>query len=94
MPIDEYNFLYEYSFMTNSETTYKNISTKKLEKRVHELKNLCQELDPYSDISKHHISILEKYDVEIHNPFAITNKLLLLLEGSLEELERRKEQLQ
>jgi hypothetical protein len=57
-----------------------------LEAKISELKDLCQNLDPYSPLSEITKSKLIKYGVEeLDNPFAITNKLLLLLEDSISE---------
>jgi len=57
-----------------------------LEVKIAELKDLCQNLDPYSPLSEKAKSKLLGHGInEFDNPFTITNKLLLLLEDSISE---------
>ena len=65
---------------------------KSLEKTIQELSILCKDLDPYATISKEHIKLLKKHKItDTKNPFTITNKLLLMIEDSIEELETLKQ---
>ena len=60
---------------------------KVLSQNIDELNTLCRELDPYQEISKEMMEQLSKYGVFTEdNPFVITNKLVLILENSVEEL--------
>lgn len=77
---------------------------KKDSKRIEELKKLCDRIDPYKishkdfkdlqkfNISDKHYSTFDEACNEL-DPFLITNKLLLLLENSIEELEKKKKAL-
>jgi hypothetical protein len=66
------------------------IPLSRLQKRVQELRQICDQLDPYSPIPKRMQKKLAKYQInELNNPFEVTNRLLLLLEDSLEELQTR-----
>jgi len=60
---------------------------KKLEIKINELKQFCDHFDPYKEISATEMSFLEKYRIyPPYDPFIITNKLLMEMEDSLEEL--------
>lgn len=55
--------------------------------RIESLKELCNKLDPYKPISADLKNELAQFQItEYCDPFVITNKLLLLLEDSIEEL--------
>ncbi len=54
---------------------------------IKELNSLCSELDPYQPLSNEMKKSLSKYGVfDEDNPFVITNKLVFILENSVEEL--------
>lgn len=62
-----------------------------IEKDINELSEICRNLDPYLPIPDYQKKNLEKFNItEFYDPFAITNKLLLLLENSIEELNKTK----
>lgn len=63
-----------------------------LETQIQELSILCQTLDPYKKIPVRQKKVLKRYNViNLNDPFMITNKLLLLIEDSIEELETLKQ---
>ena len=65
-----------------------------LGQQAEELKFLCDHFDPFAPSPSPDIrSLLHKYvsEEERNDPFKITNKLILLLENTLEELQRREE---
>ena len=72
----------------------KPIHDKQVLRRIEELSNtiedlnwLCKELDPYQPLDKEMTDKLSSYGIfEIDNPFMITNKLVFILENSVEEL--------
>lgn len=67
------------------------LSKEKLEFNISELRAICDELDPYSPISEEMKARLSNlFITEYFDPFALTNKLLVLLEDSLEEMEKYK----
>jgi hypothetical protein len=52
---------------------------------LEELKDFCQNLDPYQEMDLKTKLRLQEYGVtDFSNPFEITNKLLLLLENNLQ----------
>lgn len=62
-----------------------------LQKQINELQKLCDELDPYSEICAEHKKVLNKYGIaDLNDPFSLTNRLILMLEDSIEELEKIK----
>jgi hypothetical protein len=57
-----------------------------LEKRILKLENICQDLNPYQEISNElKIRLSEFHILELSDPFKITNTLLMLLEDSIDE---------
>jgi hypothetical protein len=72
----------------------KPINDNQVLQRIEELSNtiedlnlLCKELDPYQPLDKETTDKLSTYGIfEIDNPFMITNKLVFMLENSVEEL--------
>lgn len=59
----------------------------KLKERIQNLKELCQNLDPYVEISQSVKEQLLSVGIESYdNPFNITNQLLMMTENSIEEL--------
>ena len=62
-----------------------------LEGRISELNQLCANLDPYATIDEEEIKVLKKFNIQNwQDPFKLTNQLVLLLEDSIEELHRLK----
>jgi hypothetical protein len=58
-----------------------------LEEKVAKLKVICDQLDPYQPIPQNLVEKLGELEiVDLYNPFHVTNKLLMLLEDSIEEL--------
>lgn len=57
-----------------------------LESRIQKLKSLCQDVDPYGQMSDKIIADLNEVGItETYDPFSITNQLLLMLEDSIQE---------
>ncbi|OFZ14683.1 MAG: hypothetical protein A2X86_18705 [Bdellovibrionales bacterium GWA2_49_15] len=55
------------------------------EKKIAELTQLAQTLDPYKGPTKQESKILKKYGItEFADPFLLTNQVLLLLENAIE----------
>lgn len=68
-----------------------NLSDKILEGQISTLKNLCLNFNPYNPIDDETKCVLESFKIEIcEDPFLMTNRLLALMENSIEEWERRK----
>lgn len=60
-----------------------------LEQRIQELRQLCQDIDPYSPLSDEEEKLLAKHHIySCFDPFVLTNKLILALEDALEEWHR------
>ena len=60
----------------------------KLENKIKELKQFCDRFDPYKELNSVDISFLKKYHIHPpYDPFMLTNKLLMELENTIEELE-------
>lgn len=75
----------------SSKSKNSNLSTseriQELSNVIEELNALCRDLDPYQPIDSETKELLKRYGVfEEDNPFVITNKLVLILENSVEEL--------
>jgi len=63
----------------------------KLENKIKDLKQFCDRIDPYKELNSVEISFLKKYHIyPPYDPFMLTNKLLLELENTIEELEELK----
>ncbi|MCK5882511.1 MAG: hypothetical protein KAG61_02390 [Bacteriovoracaceae bacterium] len=63
-----------------------------LEAKIADLKFICDNLNPYGEIDstlKDRLNTHQIYD--FYDPFTITNKLLVSLEDSIEELHRLKD---
>ena len=59
-----------------------------LANQIKELKLLCDEMDPYGEIGQEHLEKLSKLGIsDLNDPFSLTNRLILMLEDSIEELE-------
>lgn len=66
-----------------------------LEAKISKLKYISANLDPYSEISDEFKEMLSNFCItEFCDPFTITNKLIILLEDSLVELESLKSKIQ
>ena len=63
----------------------------KLETKINELKQFCDRFDPYKELTSVEMSFLKKYHIHPpYDPFMLTNKLLMELENTIEELEELK----
>lgn len=63
----------------------------KLENKIKELKQFCDRFDPYKELTSIEMSFLKKYHIHPpYDPFMLTNKLLMELEDTIEELEELK----
>ena len=63
------------------------IRKQKLEQKIKDLKQFCDRFDPYKDLSSVDMSFLKKYHIHPpYDPFMLTNKLLMELEDTIEEL--------
>lgn len=68
-----------------------NIDSKRLEKSVKELNELCRNLDPFGPIDSKMKKKLKKFGLDKEkDPFVLTNLLIKNLEDALSELEQRK----
>ncbi|MBL6991901.1 MAG: hypothetical protein ISR65_19115 [Bacteriovoracaceae bacterium] len=65
-----------------------------LENTIDELNKLCSSLDPYAPFSEKTKKVLRKYYItDYYDPFVVTNKLLVHLEDSIEELHKLQQNL-
>ncbi|GAB4019332.1 MAG: hypothetical protein Fur0010_21250 [Bdellovibrio sp.] len=68
-----------------------NLDSKRLEKSVKELSELCRHLDPFGPIDSKMKKKLKKFGLDKEeDPFILTNKLIKNLEDAMSELEQRK----
>jgi hypothetical protein len=68
-----------------------NWSNEDLIKNIERLKYLCDHLDPYSPLDENFKTELSYFKIDNYrDPFDLTNKLLKLMEDSLEEQQTRK----
>lgn len=64
-----------------------DLSPKELEFMIGKLHELCINLDPYGDIGDDMKNKLEQFNIyDFSDPFALTNKMLVLLEELKERL--------
>ena len=74
--------------ISNSDLVYRDNRIALLKERVENLNKLCSELDPYKEIPLAYQETLVSLGVrEFDDPFTVTNKLVTLLEDSIEELQ-------
>ncbi|MBT3586150.1 MAG: hypothetical protein HN509_14685 [Halobacteriovoraceae bacterium] len=65
------------------------IKIKHLAIKIKKLNKLCNQLDPYLPIPEDTQAELREFHItDFFDPFTITNKLLVLLEDSIEELHK------
>jgi hypothetical protein len=58
-----------------------------LKMRIQKLSQICQELNPYQEISPELKMKLKDFQIlELSDPFRVTNTLLMLLEDAIDEL--------
>lgn len=63
-----------------------------LEAKIADLKYICDNLNPYAEIDSDLKERLNGHQIyDFYDPFTITNKLLVSLEDSIEELHRLQE---
>lgn len=66
-------------------------SDNELNENIKRLRYLCDHLDPYGEINERFKNELTFFQITSYrDPFELTNKLLKLMEDTLEEKEKRK----
>ncbi len=61
----------------------------KLQGRIEVLRSLCQEIDPYAPLNSEVREQLEELGIDAgEDPFALTNRLILMMENALEEFHK------
>ncbi len=69
-----------------------NDRVEELEAKIADLRYICDNLNPYGEIDQDLKERLNQHQIyDFYDPFTITNKLLVALEDSIEELHRLKE---
>ncbi len=82
----EFKEIFEQSSIESSEILI-------LEKKLEDLKMLCQELNPFAKISVEMRNRLRSFNLhEIDDPFLLTNHMIMLTEDTIEKLEILKAQ--
>lgn len=72
--------------------TLNQLNISQLKSRAQTLRRLCEDLDPYSPLSKEEQELLESLGVYSYNdPFQLTNELIMKMEDTLEEILKREE---
>ena len=72
----------------HSEETHRNARVLFLKEKIAELEDICQHIDPAQELSFEMRKRLANFQItEILDPFIITNKLIVLLEDYIEELQ-------
>jgi len=70
--------------------TLNQLDISQLKSRAQTLRRLCEDLDPYSPMTKEDLDLLESLGVYGHNdPFQLTNELIMKMEDTLEEILKR-----
>ena len=70
-----------------SEKIFIDNRLKLINEKVEKLNLLCTDLDPYKEIPTQFQKELNNIGIfELNDPFVVTNKLVILLEESIEEL--------
>lgn len=68
-------------------SNFNNEKILELQNRIQKLSDICQDLNPYQEISAElQIRLSEFHILELSDPFKVTNTLLMLLEDSIDEL--------
>ena len=66
-------------------STHSKISL--LKDRVRILQNICNEIDPFGEISEEHRNLLSELgSFDFSDPFDLTNQLIVMTENILEEI--------
>ncbi|WP_127714496.1 hypothetical protein [Halobacteriovorax sp. HLS] len=61
---------------------------------IAKLKQICQDIDPYTELSlSMKESLIDVGIEEFHDPFALTNQLLFMTENAIEKLAQLKEEI-
>jgi hypothetical protein len=69
------------------QSTDRKMRIEELSTVIEDLNMLCNDLDPYLPLSEDQLKQLSAYGIfKDDDPFLITNKLVLILENSVEEL--------
>lgn len=70
--------------------TLNQLDISQLKSRAQLLRQLCEDLDPYSPLTKEERDLLESLGVYNYNdPFQLTNELIMRMEDTLEEILKR-----
>ena len=70
--------------------TLNQLDISQLKSRAQTLRRLCEDLDPYSPMTKEDLDLLESLGVySHHDPFQLTNELIMKMEDTLEEILKR-----
>ena len=78
----------------NSDLVYKLKKIEFLEQKIDELNDLCGGMDPYNEVGESEKKRLLEFGIEENaDPFEITNRLVVMLEDSIEELQKLKDQI-
>jgi len=71
--------------------TLNQLDISQLKSRAQFLRELCENLDPYSPLTREDKDLLESLGVYSHeDPFQLTNELIMKMEDTLEEILTRK----
>ena len=70
--------------------TLNQLDISQLKSRAQTLRRLCEDLDPYSPLTKEEKGLLESLGVfDYNDPFQLTNELIMRMEDTLEEILKR-----
>lgn len=76
--------------LKNTHKSLKGLSLEELTTRADYLKQLCLNLDPYAPLDKKQKETLLNLGVkDIDDPFRVTNELIMQMENTLEEIQKR-----
>lgn len=71
--------------------TLNQLDISQLKSRAQLLRELCENLDPYSPLTREERNLLESLGVyDYEDPFQLTNELIMRMEDTLEEIMTRK----
>ena len=77
--------------LLQSEETHRSARVAFLEAQIAELEDICQHIDPAVELTAQMKERLERFHItDYYDPFMITNKLVVLLEDSIEEWQKLK----
>lgn len=76
----------------NQKGTLDQLNISQLKSRAAKLQKLCEEFDPYAPMSMEEHLILQSLGLkeeDYEDPFALTNRLIMQMEDTLEEIMKR-----